>query len=117
IAHDLLTDRSDLCIVAVRIDVDLTDGRAGYDVVELVQERELPGPFQVLRGVGCEAAGPHAGQEFGVAQEELALAVSALVASLSRIGASVQLQIELADPYRQVLRVGLRLLEEIPREL
>ena len=83
--------------------------------MELVEAEQLPGPGQF--GVGICVTGRlrrPSGQELGVVQQELALAIGALGAGLAGVGTTVVFQVKLAIPDRQSL-AGLRfeVLEEL----
>ena len=83
--------------------VDLGDGGAGDDVVELVEQDRLPGRLQLVMRIG-EAGEDGDGRE-GLRLQEPVLggAVELLHVGLRGQGAPVELQIELAHPDRQAL--------------
>ena len=95
-------------ILIQRVHIHLADTAAGDDVVELVETDQPPGLGEGFAGVGVvgvEVAG-EAGQEFGVVQGELGLAVGAFAAALGGVGAAVVLQVQLAVPGGQVGAAG-----------
>ena len=55
------------------------------------------------------------GEEFDIAQQQLAAAVIALVARLGGVGAAVEFEIQFADPGDRVLDVGFTAREELGR--
>ena len=72
---------------------------------------------RLCRGVGVGRVGQpgQRRQDLGVVQQELALAVGALVARLGGVGAAVVFQVKLAVPGGQALsHAGLQVAEEIP---
>jgi hypothetical protein len=86
-----------------RVVVHLADRAPGQDVVELVEEDELPRAVERLaRGVGRArlAAGPGTRARERLRQAQLALgaAVRLLDPRLARVRAAVELQVELAVP-------------------
>ncbi len=82
--------------------------------MELIQADQFP--RLVERRLRIDVIAVQAGrrrQEFGVVEQKLALTVGALVAALRRVGAAMQLQVELAIPRRQpVARFGFQFLVE-----
>ena len=104
-------------VVRVTVLVDLADGGARNDVVELVQKDKLPGSLQFRCRVLRRIAGGKAGKQFGITQEKFADAVALFVRGLRGVGAAVQFEVELADPGCEVVRMGFGLPEEIDRAL
>src|SRR5205823_7989513 len=98
--------------VALGVLVHEPDRRAGEDVVELLQEQELPQAVEL--GPGIRAAARER-EELRVVQALLGPAISALHACLRRVRAPVELEVQLADDDRS--RGGLRFerLEELGR--
>src|SRR5206468_5902754 len=87
---------------------------AGQDVVELVQQQQLPELVQPLGGVGgAGLAHGGGGQEFGIVQRPLALYVAQLDSGLRCVGSAVVFEVELAQDRRQVGGVGLQRSEEL----
>src|SRR5581483_1413778 len=82
--------------VAPRVLVDRTDGRAREDVVELLQQQELPEPLQLRARV----LATRDGEELGIVETLLRQAVAALDEGLRGVGAAVVLEVELADDDR-----------------
>src|SRR5205085_4266467 len=98
--------------VARRVLVDEPDRRAGEDVVELLEEQQLPEPLELGTRIFA-AAGDR--EQLGVVQPLFGPAVAALDEGLRRIGAAVVLEIELADDDGSRAGLGLERLEELPR--
>jgi hypothetical protein len=89
------------------------DRRPGQDVVELLEQDELPKLAEPrVRIVGT---GPHRGRsapQLRLAQQMLAAPVALLGLRLRRVRPTVQLQVQLADPHGRVRVVGFGLGEE-----
>ncbi|GBC97401.1 hypothetical protein HRbin16_03224 [bacterium HR16] len=85
--------------------------------MELVEQHQLPRALQLLSRVAAQPVGAHAGEKLRLTQQELTLAVVPLIACLRGVGSTMQLQIELAHPHRQVFRFCLRLCKEIAGKL
>ena len=102
----------DLGQVALGVLVDEPDGRAGEDVVELLQEEELPQAVELLARVVAARDGR---EELGVVQRDLGAPVAALRARLGRVRAAVVLEVELAEDRRALARLRLERLEELRR--
>ena len=84
--------------------VDLGDGGAGDDVVELVEQQSFPCTVEFRRGI--LSVWEHRTEEFGFGKRLLALPVSAFCAGLRGECAAVQFEIELSVPggeFRAVL--------------
>ena len=108
------SDGADGLVIAGAVLVYLADGRAGDDVVELVETEQLPGAGQFSVGILVVGRqGSPGGEKLGVVQEELTFAIGAFDVRLAGVGATVIFQIKLAVPDRQSL-ASLRL--EIPEE-
>ncbi len=77
----------------------LAGNRAGQNVVLLVDQQQVPRLVEGLAGVGAarQQAG-HGGVELAVVEGDLALPVAALDDALGRVGAPVQLKVELVGP-------------------
>ncbi len=89
------------------------DGRAGQDVVELVQQDRLPDAVQVLVRVGePRAHGRRRRPQLGLPQQVFAAAVALLGLGLAGEGGAVQFEVQLADPDGRLGVLGLGLLEE-----
>ncbi len=58
--------------------VDLGDGGAGEDVVELVEQQDLPQSFEFLGRVLCAVEGRDGGEGLGLEKTVLGLAVELL---------------------------------------
>ncbi len=113
----LFADLAHLGVLPLRLGVDRADAAAGDDIVELVEADQLPRPVQLSMGVVIVRIeqGGQDGQEFGIVQEKLALAIGTLVAALGGVGAAVVLQVELAVPGRQAVSdLGFQLAKELP---
>ena len=85
--------RLDLREVARRVLVDEPDRRARQDVVELLQQQQLPEPVEL----GAWVVASQQAQELDVVQQLLAAAVGRLDGRLRGVGAAVVLEVELAD--------------------
>src|SRR4051794_17006782 len=96
--------------VTARVVVHERDRRAGKDVVELLQEQQLPQAVEL--GVRILAS-THRGKKLGVAQADLALAVAPLDEGLRRVDAAVVLEVELADDDGPLAGLGLERVEEL----
>ena len=101
-------DRRDPRVVAQAVLVGPVDARAGDDVVELVEQQQLP--RLVERGGGIRAPVARRARrgdrpQLGRAQRLLVAAVGPLDRAVRRVGAPVVLEVELADPHRQVGRL------------
>ena len=93
----------DLGIGLVTFLINLTDGRAGDNIVELEQQNGLPSVVQLLLGIfTLQQHIVHRGHELSELVSLLALAVVALVLGDGGVGAAVQLQVQLAAPDGQV---------------
>ena len=77
--------------------VDPLNGRAGEDVVKLVEQDGLPGRVQAITGNDKPVLGSSNAPHFGFPQREFALAVGPLGARLGGQGAAVTLEVEFAD--------------------
>ncbi len=113
---DLLELGGDRGVVALRVAVHPGDRAAREDVVELLEQHELPEPPQPLLRI--RRSPPHRrgrGPQLGLAQEVLAAAVALLRAQLARVGAPVELEVELALPHLGVGVFRLRGAEEVAR--
>src|SRR3989338_2657086 len=96
--------------------IDKVDGSARKDVMELLEQGQLPHPFDLLeriRGAGGEVG--EGAKVLEVAEEDLAAPVVLLDGGLGGEGAAVQLKVELADPLEGVADLGLELLEKLLR--
>src|SRR5581483_10145062 len=100
----------DLGEVALGGLVHRADRGAGEDVVELLQQEQLP--QAVALGARILAAARRV-QELGVVQRLLATAVASLRARLRRVDAAVVLEVELAGDDRPLSRLGLERVEEL----
>src|SRR5581483_554497 len=109
VADQLMQRRLELREVATRVVVDEPDRRAGKDVVELLQEEELPEPVEL----GAWIVAARGAEELCVVQELLADAVAALDERLRREDAAVVLEVELADDDRTLGVLGLECGEEL----
>ena len=87
----------------MRVDIDLADRRARQDVVELLQEQQLPEPVELLARVRASARDR---EKLGVVQCLLAAPVAAFHRGLRRVHAAVVLEVELADHDRPLGRLG-----------
>jgi hypothetical protein len=94
----------DLCELFVGVFVDLRDGRAGEDVVELVEEQDLPEASEFLGRVLGAVEGRRGREGLGLEQPVLALAVELLDLALAGERTPVKLQVEFAHPLREVSR-------------
>ena len=119
VADDLLELGLDPLVGLGGLSVDPADGRAGEDVVELVQEHVLPQRVQALHHLGSGGVGAVRGDHpgLGLAQPRLAAAVAGLSGGLRGERAAVHLEVELADPPRGVGVLLDRLVEETGRRL
>lgn len=99
----------DLGQVAVGVLVDRADPRARQDVVELVEEQQLPQPFELSARV---VAGEDP-EELDVVERLLAAAVPTLDARLRGVGAAVVLEVELSEHGRVGPRLRLEGVEEL----
>ena len=98
--HLLMGDGLHNGVVLIALLIDLLDGGAGDDIVELVGQHHLPALMQLGLGEsGAEQAVAHAAQQLGIEVQLLATAVVLLVLGLGGIGSSVELQVELTLPY------------------
>ena len=83
--------------------------------MELVQTDQFPRRIERLVRIGVIGdLRSHGRQELRVVQQELALAVVTFGAGLAGQRAAMQFQVELTVPDRQILRLGLDTLEELP---
>ncbi len=98
----------DLSQLRVGVLVDLGDGGAGEDVVELVEQQDLPESFEFPRRVLGAVEGCGGGEGLGLEQAVLGFAVELLDLALAGERAPVELQVELADPLREVSWEGCR---------
>ena len=78
--------------------------------MELVEQQRLPQARERLARIGLAR---ERGEQLRVVQRALAAAVAALDLRLRRVGAAVQLEVELADDRAQVGRVGFEVVEEL----
>ena len=116
VRDDLLQGNRDRGVVPFRILMDPGDRAAGQDVVELLQQHQVPKPLDFRRRVfGAAAHRGGGGPELGFAEQVLAAPIALFGVRLRGVGASVQLQIHLAQPHRWGRVVGLGLLEETLR--
>src|SRR5262249_42756712 len=100
-AH-LAPDALDLGVLRVAIGVDQRHATAGQDVVELVEQDELPAGVEAgLLAARAQRAGPGA-QPPRPPGEQVGAPVGLLGAALAGVGAAVILQVQLAGPGRQV---------------
>src|SRR4029079_16329763 len=83
---------------------------AGEDVVELLQEKQLPQPVELGARV---LAAARAREELRVVQRLLATPVAALRPTLRRVRPPVVLEVQLADDDRRLARLGLERVEEL----
>ena len=88
------------------VDIDLADTRARQDVVELVLEHRVPMRLEALGLFGAEQHAER-GDRLGGDERALRLAMLLLGAALRRQRRAVQLEIDLAEPDRQVGRNAL----------
>src|ERR1019366_6194043 len=89
------------------------DRGARQDVVELLQQDNAPDLCEAL--VGVSSTRPDicgGGPQFGLAQQVLAAPVARFGPCLGRVGAAVELEVQLARPYRWVRVVAFRVLKE-----
>src|SRR5581483_9616193 len=100
----------ELCEVALRVLVDEPDRRAGENVVELLEEEQLPEPIEL--GARVRAAARDR-EELGVVQPELRAAVALLHERLRRVGPAVVLEVQLADDDRALDVLRLERVEEL----
>ena len=89
--------------------VDEPDPRAGQDVVELLQQEELPEAVELRARI----LAAQAGEELGVVQGLLAATVAALRARLRGVGAAVVLEVELPADDGPVSAARLERVEEL----
>jgi hypothetical protein len=104
--------RLDLREVPRRVLVDGRDRRPGQDVVELLEEQELPETVELGARVG---PAQDARDEFRVVQELLAPPVQAFDVGLRRVDAAVVLEVQLADDHWPETLLRLERLEELVR--
>ena len=98
--HHLRANLPQLCKLPVRIPVDLPDGGPGQNVVELVQQQQLPSLLQLLSRVGESLIRQscHHTEQFRIHQQELALPVVLLNPGHGGVGAPMEFQIQLPAP-------------------
>jgi len=101
--------RLELGEVAACVVVHEPDRRAGEDVVELLQQQELPEPVEL----GAWIVAARGRQELGIVQQLLAHAVAALREGLRRVHAAVVLEVELADDHGTVGVLSFQRFEEL----
>ena len=106
-----------LAVLPVAVLVDLVDGRAGNDVVELVAQDGLPAGDQRILIVGAAGKHGHAAEPLALGQHELHAAVHHLVPRLRGVGATMVLQIQLAVPDGHVLIGVLKVLVHAAEEI
>ena len=101
-----------------RLLVDLVNGGAGQNIMELIQKRIFPQAVERFHGVGelrcCQYA-----QKLQVHESQLCFAVAALVARHGGVRAAVILEVELALPRGQTVAVFyalVQLVKILPRE-
>ncbi len=105
--------------LALRVVIDLGDGGAGQDVVELVLEHDAPEVLEAFRRLGPEQRRERA-ERLRRDQRALGLPVRLLHPALRGEGAAVQLEIDVALPDRQpgtargLVRVGEEILDPAP---
>ena len=92
--RDRVRARLDLGQVALGVLVDEPDRRAREDVVELLQEQQLPEPVELGARIVAARGG---GEELRVVKRDLRAPVAALRPRLRRVGAAVVLEVELAE--------------------
>ena len=95
--------------IALGVRVHEADRRARQDVVELLQQEQLPQPVEL----GARIVAAQAREELGVVQRLLAAAVAALRARLRGVDAAVVLEVELARDDRAIAALGLERVEEL----
>ncbi len=93
-AHDPLQLRNGVL-------VDLGDGGAGDDVVELIEQERLPGGLDLIVRIGEPGELGDGREGFGFEEPVLAGTVEGLRAGLGSQRAAVELQVELPHPDRQ----------------
>ena len=81
--------------------VDLGDGGAGDDVMELIEQERLPGGFDLIVRIGEPGELRDGREGFRFEEPVLAGAVEGFRAGLGRQRAAVELQVELPHPDRQ----------------
>ncbi len=89
-----------LRVLFLRHLVDLMDGGAGQNVMELVDQGLLPHVIQLLHGICQLVLGQHR-QQLQIHESQLRLAVGALVASHGGKGSPMVLEIQLTLPDRK----------------
>ena len=95
--------------VALGVLVDEPNARARKDVVELLQQQQLPEALELLAGM----VAAQAGEELGVVQCPLSAPVAALRARLRGVDAAVVLEVQLTDDDGTVGALGLERSEEL----
>src|SRR5215207_3580845 len=88
--------------LAVRVLVYLRDGGARENIVKLVQEQRLPAPLQGLTRLSTAVQSGDGGERFGFEQPVLRRTIECLNLPLGGERSPVQLEVELADPLREV---------------
>ena len=136
VAHRL-AKLADGFVIALAILINPMDRRAGNDVVKLIEKEQLPcaikrgavrfgmrlaearhvinGACRVCRrflSSGRKRQGDRI-EKLGIVKQELGFPISAFVFCLARVGAAVELEVELAHPDGQIFGVGLGFLEEL----
>ena len=97
-----MTDFGNFCIVPVALLIYRMNGRAGNNIVELVEKYALPALVKLLlRILGSRQLGSHCADRLGILIKELALSVVLLVLRLRGVGSSVEFKIKLARPFRK----------------
>lgn len=71
--------------------------------MELVEEDDFPGAFEVGSGVGVGVGGIESGEEFGVAEEELTFSVIGFCGGLTGVGSSVEFEIQFSCPGEEIV--------------
>src|SRR5438552_4091614 len=97
----LLPDPLYLRILVVAVDIDLRYATAGQDIVELVEQDQLPAGVKLLLPVQRSAGDGPGVEPLGLAVEELGGAVGLLGARLTGVGATMVFEVQLTDPARQ----------------
>src|SRR5581483_647321 len=102
----------ELCEVARGVLVDEADRRTGEDVVELLEQQQLPQPLELCARILAAARDR---EHLGVVEALLRAAVAPLDERLRRVRAAVVLEIELAHHDRPLSRLRLEEVEELLR--
>ena len=101
VAH-AASGRRNARVIGGRLPIDLADGAARQNVVELEQEQVFPGCIQ-RREVHRDAGGRgQVAGDLGFAQGQLALAIGTFDFAVRGVGAAMCLQIQFAHPNRQI---------------